>query len=60
MGMEIMSTVFVNSYEGNGNIKKVRWYGGYFNNIIVDEQNFVKEKTELEAIQIDKIDIKGW
>lgn len=57
---EILSTTFINSYEGNGNITKVRWYGGYFNNIIVDEQDFVKEKTELEAIQIDKTDIKGW
>jgi len=60
LGTEILSTVFVNSYEGNGSIKKVRWYGGYFGNIIVDEQVFEKTKTELEAIQIDKIDIKGW
>ncbi len=60
LGSEILSTVFINSYEGNGNIEKVRWYGGLFDNIIVDEQEFIKEKTELEAIQIDKTDTKGW
>lgn len=57
---EIKSTVFVNGYEGNGNVTHVRWYGGYFGNIIIDEQEFIKEKTQLEAIQIDKTDIKGW
>lgn len=60
LDLEILSTVFINSYEGNGNIEKVRWYGGFFDNLIVDEQEFIKEKTELEAIQIDKTDIKGW
>ena len=60
VGGEIKSTVLVNSYEGNGNITHVRWYGGCFGNIVVDEQNFEKTKTELEAIQIDKTDTKGW
>jgi hypothetical protein len=57
---EIKSTVLVNSYEGNGEIDYVRWYGGYFGDIVVDEQAFDKTKTELEAIQIDKTDTKGW
>jgi hypothetical protein len=57
---EIKSTVLVNSYEGNGDITHVRWYGGHFGNIVVDEQVFEKTKTELEAIQIDKTDTKGW
>ena len=57
---EIKSTVLVNSYEGNGEIDYVRWYGGHFGNIVVDEQAFEKTKTELEAIQIDKTDTKGW
>lgn len=55
----ITSTVYINGFEANGDITALRWYGGT-NNIIVDQQVFIKTKTDLEAIQVDKIDTKGW
>mgnify|MGYP006924665660 FL=1 len=57
---------YIAPYEGNGTIAKVRWYGGYWasqtngSGIIVDEQPWDKIKTQLEAVQIDKTDIRNF
>jgi hypothetical protein len=62
----ILSTTFIAPFEGNGNIAKVRFYGGSTANdtpgsgILIDEQLYTRTKTQLEGIQIDKTDVKGW
>lgn len=61
-----VSVVFVSPWEGNGSIGKVAWYGGVGASIVngsgikIDEQAYAKTKTDLEALQITKTDIKGW
>lgn len=61
-----MSTTYIAPFEANKNIAKVRFWGGYQANdavgsgVLVDEQAYDKLKTQLEALQIDKVDIRGW
>ncbi|MCI3922485.1 hypothetical protein MO973_19830 [Paenibacillus sp. TRM 82003] len=56
----INTTVYVAPFEGNGNIAKVAFYGGYRNDIKVDEQVYLKNKIQLEAIQIDRTDTRNF
>lgn len=63
----LVTTVYVAPYEANDvEIKSVGWYGGTLateepgTGVLVDKQPFEKTKTDMESIQIDKTDIKGW
>lgn len=62
----ILSTISILPFEANGTIAKVRFYGGLEANgannsgLMIDEQVYIKVKTQLEALQIEKTDIKGW
>lgn len=62
----IVSTTYIAPFEANKNIAKVRFWGGYQatdavgSGVLVDEQAYDKLKTQLEALQIDKVDIRGW
>ena len=62
----ILSTTYVAPFEANGQIIKVRFYGGSLatdtggSGVLIDEQVYSRLKTQLEAIQIDKNDIRGW
>lgn len=63
---EINSVVYVAPWEGIGTIASVAWYGGNTatttngSGVQVDKQSYSKVKGELEAIQVDKTDTKGW
>jgi len=57
---EVLSTLYVSPNEANGSIAKVSWYGGKFENILMDQQVYVHSKTELESIQIDKTDTRNF
>lgn len=60
------SITYIAPFDGIGTISKVRWYGGYWassvngSGIIVDEQPWAKVKTSIEALQIDKTDIRNF
>lgn len=60
------SITYIAPFEGIGTIAKVRWYGGYWasqvnsSGIMVDEQPWAKVKTSIEALQIDKTDIRNF
>lgn len=63
----LVSTVTILPYEANGlKIASIGWYGGgkatetLGSGILVDKQPFNKEKNDLEMMQIEKTDIKGW
>lgn len=57
---EIISTTYLAPWEANIDIAELAWYGGINSNIEVDRQAYVKTKTDLESIQVDKTDTKGW
>lgn len=63
---EINSIVYVAPWEGLGTIASVAWYGGNTatatngSGVQVDKQAYAKVKSDLEAIQVDKTDTKGW
>lgn len=62
----ILSTTYIAPYEANTSIAKVRFYGGSQATdtiglgVMIDEQVYSKVKTQLEALQIDKTDSRGW
>ena len=63
----LISTATILPFEANGlPIKHIGWFGGskateaLGSGILVDKQPFVKEKTDLEMMQIEKTDIRGW
>lgn len=63
----VSATTFISPFEANGLvIASVGWWGGWKatevngTGVLVDKQPFDKVKNELEAIQIDKTDQKGW
>jgi hypothetical protein len=64
---ELVSTTLILPFEANGlPISYVGWFGGkgataaLGSGILIDKQPYSKEKTDMESIQIDKIDLKGW
>ncbi len=63
---ELTSIVYLSQTEANGLITHFGWFGGEGasmtkgSGILVDKQEFSKNKNELEALEIDKIDKKGW
>ena len=62
----ILTTWFINPTEGNGDIAKIQFFGGFGadsaegSGVKIDEQVFVRTKTQYEGVQIDKTDIKDW
>ena len=63
----MVSVVLLLAYEANDMpITHVGWIGGSYatmapnSGLIVDKQPFVKIKNDLESVQIEKTDIKGW
>lgn len=56
----ILSTVYVAPFEANGSIAKIAWYGGMRSDIKIDEQAYLKTKTELEAIQVERTDLRNF
>jgi len=62
----ILSTIYIAPWEANGTIAKVRFYGGSDatevngSGVMIDEQPYAKLKTQLEALNIEKTDTKGW
>jgi hypothetical protein len=63
---EMESTTYISRFEANGPIAKLAWIGGLCataavgSGIRVHEVAYVKEKTDLESLQIVKMDRKGW
>lgn len=57
---EIVTTIYISPFEGNGEIAKVLFYGGRNGNVVVDEQTYEHEKTSLEAIQVVKTDTRDF
>jgi hypothetical protein len=63
---QITSTTYIAPYEANVSIAYVGWIGGATasisagSGVLVDKQTFSKVKSNLESIQIDKIDTQGW
>ena len=60
-------TIFlIMNNEANGSITDLGWYGGRASTtgagtgIEMDKQAFIKTKNNLEIIQIQKTDVKGW
>ena len=62
----LKSTNYIAPWEGVGPISYAAWYGGMFatgankSGVLVDIKAYSTTKTSLEALQIDKTDIKGW
>jgi hypothetical protein len=62
----ISSTAYIAPFEAIGSISKVRYFGGMFatdgngSGVMIAENNYVKTKTGLEALQLDRTDTKGW
>jgi hypothetical protein len=65
-GNRIESRFFISQTEFVGNIASLAWYGGIEasnvagTGIKIDEQAYVHVKTELETLQIQRTDTKGW
>jgi hypothetical protein len=64
---QIKTTVFLTPLEANNvNITHVGWFGGMTvtknlnTGILIDKQPFSINKSDTQALQIDKTDIKGW
>lgn len=63
---EINTTIYLAPFEANETITHIGWFGGWQSTdevgtgVLVDKQIYDKTKTSLEAIQIDKVDTKGW
>lgn len=63
---EINTITFIAPFEANVEITHLGWWGGWKatsqlgTGILIDKQPYEKFKNELEAIQVDKTDIKGW
>ena len=62
----ILTTIYVAPFEVNEQIEKVRLYGGFHatlvngSGVLIDEQVYSKLKTQLEAIQLEKTDIRNF
>ncbi len=60
------SIVYIAPYESIGAIATVKWYGGYRaseangSGIVIDTQSWARVKTVLEALQIDRTDIRNF
>lgn len=65
-GSNIFSRSSVMNDEFNGQIETLVWYGGYWadntqnSGIEIDRQSYSHLKTVLEALQIQRTDVKGW
>lgn len=64
---ELVSTTYIAPFEANGiTITHVGWFGDVNatkevgTGLLVDKQTYNKTKTSIEAVQIDKNDLKGW
>ncbi len=64
---QIVSTTYIAPFDANNvQITHVGWFGGWQatgnsgTGVLVDYQVYSRIKTDMEAIQIDKTDIKGW
>jgi hypothetical protein len=64
---QIDSTTYIAPFDANNvQITHVGWFGGWQatgnsgTGVLVDYQVYSRIKTDMEAIQIDKTDIKGW
>jgi hypothetical protein len=63
---QIVSTTFISPFEANEvQITHVGWFGANATDeigsgLLIDKQIYSKFKDKVEAIQIDKIDLKGW
>ncbi|GIP38301.1 hypothetical protein J31TS4_15810 [Paenibacillus sp. J31TS4] len=56
----ITSLSYIAPFEGIGSLSKVAWFGGMRGDIKVDEQPYNKTKTEMEALQIERIDTRSF
>lgn len=62
----ISSRFFIGQEDFLGEIKELAWFGGHDatsevgSGVEIDRQLFVHTKTNLETIQIERTDIKGW
>ncbi|GIP38634.1 hypothetical protein J31TS4_19140 [Paenibacillus sp. J31TS4] len=56
----ITSLSYIAPFEAIGQLSKVAWFGGMRGNIKVDEQPYNKTKTDMEAIQVEKIDTRSF
>lgn len=60
----MLTTVYIAPFESNGQISKIRFYGGYKategngTGIMISEHSYSRLKTELEAIHVEKTDNK--
>jgi hypothetical protein len=65
-GDDINSRFFIADDEFNGDIKQLAWFGGMLasaesgSGVEIDRQTYEHTKTALEALQIQRRDIKGW
>lgn len=63
---QIITTTYISPADANTAITHVGWIGGDSANsnagtgVLIDKQAYAKIKTNLETIQIDKTDKKGW
>lgn len=63
---EIFTVTLIAPTEAVGTITHLGWWGGWQasdevgTGVELDKQPYAKEKTELESIQVEKTDIKGW
>lgn len=56
----INSICYIAPYEANSAIAKVQWFGGFSNNVKIDEQAYSRSKTQYEAIQVNRTDTMGF
>jgi len=54
------TATFLGPGDANVQITALRWYGGANRNILIDEQAFVFSKDDLESLQIDRSDTRGY
>jgi hypothetical protein len=65
-GAQITSICLLGAKDAVGTITHIGWWGGSQatsgtgTGVLLDRQVFDREKTESEAIEVDKIDTKGW